>query len=79
MIGPFLEENWEGDSVEEEFLEGIVKKVKIINPSVNLPSSACGPLVFEYDERGKLVDSYFEGLRNRSYLVKPRVVRVASA
>lgn len=78
-MGPFLEENWEGDSVEEEFLEGVVKKVKIINPSVNLPSSACGSLVFEFDEEEKLVGSYFEGLRNHSYLVKSRVVRVASA
>jgi len=64
------------NSVVEEFREGVEKIVKIINPSVNLPSSACGSLVFEFDGEGKMIGSYYEGLRNHSYLVESIVVRV---
>jgi len=57
----------------EELPDGIAKRVKILNPNY-CPQANCGALVFDFDEEGKLVESYFEGLKNnRVYTLKSKV------
>jgi hypothetical protein len=54
------------NDIVEELPEGIEKRVKI-SGVCNIPMSSCGELVFDFDKEGKLIDSYFDEMRNKVY------------
>jgi hypothetical protein len=44
--------------------------VKILNPS-DPPFSACGAKIFDFDDKGRLIDTYFENSRAKTYVINP--------
>jgi hypothetical protein len=55
----------------EEWPEGVAKRVTIDHPD-NIPHSGCGALIIDMDDNGKTIDSYFEGTRNKVYVLRPK-------
>jgi len=63
-------ENFEA---EEKLPERIARRIRINEP-IDCPTSDCGALILDYDKDGRIIDKFYEGLRNPNVKVyEPKV------
>ena len=57
--------------IEERLPKGITKRIRLTN-TIGIPTTSPGTRVIDYDERGRVVDIYFEQGYQQLFVQKAR-------